>query len=214
MYSVNEEAGTVALTKEIPVIRSNITSNTIYDEKSGHILAMCGYIPKKTAVKKNDGYRGMTYEFDYESGQLLAQFAIKGTFYRGSEVSPDYDDMALPMDVEENYLKGTLKKPVSSEEKAKAPEETVSEENVSLMRMGSVLYVKAKDHSVSQVIFRGQDHTYVYDEASIIQYYEKYKDVTVGIAIPMQELEPDRYELDCVFQNELMTTGHFVTISE
>ncbi len=212
IFSVNEKERTVSLTKEIPVIRSTITSIAIYDEKSGHIFAMCGHIHNKTAKKENNGYRGMTYEFDYQSGDLLAQFAIKNKYYRAGGMILDPDDLAARMDAEGNYLKGTLKKPVQVQEAAKVPEKTASESDISLKRIGGVLYVSAKDHQISQVIFRGKQHTYVYDTASIVEYYKKYKNVVTAIAVPLQEMEADRYEIDCVFKNELVALDKYISV--
>ena len=154
----------------------------------------------------------MTYEFDCQSGDLLAQFAIKNKYYRAGGMILDPDDLAARMDAEGNYLKGTLKKPVQVQEAAKVPEKTASGSDISLKRIGGVLYVSAKDHQISQVIFRGKQHTYVYDMASIVEYYKKYKNVVTAIAVPLQEMEADRYEIDCVFKNELVALDKYISV--
>lgn len=41
VYAVNEKEKTVSLLKKLPVVKANVTSNTIYDADSGHIFGMC-----------------------------------------------------------------------------------------------------------------------------------------------------------------------------
>ena len=76
VYAVNEKEKTVSLLKKLPVVKANVTSNTTYDADSGHIFGMCG------TVKSGTAKTGMTYEFDYESGEILNQYYINKNYYR------------------------------------------------------------------------------------------------------------------------------------
>ena len=74
VYAVNEKEKTVSLLKKLKVVKANVTSNTVYDADSGHIFGMCGTV-------KTDGIKtGMTYEFDYESGEILNQYYINKNY--------------------------------------------------------------------------------------------------------------------------------------
>ena len=84
VYAVNEKEKTVSLLKKLPVVKANVTSNTTYDADSGHIFGMCG------TVKSGTAKTGMTYEFDYESGEILNQYYINKNYYRAIELKANY----------------------------------------------------------------------------------------------------------------------------
>ena len=56
----------------------------------------------------------MTYEFDYDTEKVLNQYCLKKTFYRAEEMRIDYNDLASPMELDENYIKGELWQPVKT----------------------------------------------------------------------------------------------------
>ena len=56
----------------------------------------------------------MTYEFDYDTEEVINQFSIKTTFYRASEMKIDYNDLAAPMEVADNYIRGELLQPTKT----------------------------------------------------------------------------------------------------
>lgn len=198
VFSVNEKAGTVRCIKRLEVIQSVITSNTIYDEASGHIFGMCGYVSEDL----NNGRCGMNYEFDYETGEILNQYSLKRKYYRSSPMQINYEDLASKMEVEENYIKGTLKKAVKTDETVEVPEKLLTAEEVSAKIIGRVLYVEALDHTVSQVILKGASNTYVYDEASIGQYASGFEEMSVAVPIPLSDLQADTYEIICVYKDQ------------
>lgn len=205
VYSVDEKAKTVKQIKKLAVIYSKITSNTIYDEESGHIFGMCGWV-----VYPDDGRRGMTYEFDYETGELLNQYSIKNKFYRATEMKINWNDLASAMAPEENYIKGSLKPAVETQKTVKTPEETL-ESGVSFKLVGSVLYVDTLDHHISQIIFKGENHTYVYDSTDIRLHTKDYLAHEGNIPVPLGNMEPDTYEILCVYQDVFCQTGHSFT---
>ena len=205
VYSIDESAKTVKQIKKLNVIYSKITSNTIYDEESNHIFGMCGWV-----VYPEDERRGMTYEFDYDTGEILNQYSIKNKFYRATEMNINWSDLASAMSMDENYIKGSLKPTVETTAKVTAPKETL-ESGVSFKMIGSVLYVDTLDHHISQIIFKGADHTYVYDSTNIRLHTKDYLAHQGNIPVPLGNLEPDTYEVYCVYQNEYYNTGHSFT---
>lgn len=47
----------------------------------------------------------MTYEFDYESGEILNQYYINKNYYRAIELEANYETMSEAMQQPENYIK-------------------------------------------------------------------------------------------------------------
>ena len=82
VYSVNEAEGTVKQIKKIPTVWSKITSAAIYEADSNHFFGMCGH-----AANVENGWKGMTYEFDYDTEKVLNQYCLKKTFYRAEEIA-------------------------------------------------------------------------------------------------------------------------------
>ena len=210
VYSIDESAKTVKQIKKIPTIFSKITSSTIYDEESGHIFGMCGWVPRA-----EDERKGMTYEFDYETGEILNQFSISTTFYRASEMKIDYNDLAVPMELEKNYIRGELWQPVAVEptEPVTKPEAVLSETEVTFHLTGQVLYAGTLDHQISQIVFQGKEHTYVYDTTDIVLQIRDYLEHYEYIPVPLQNLEPDEYEIFMMYQDRWCDTQHRIKIS-
>ena len=94
VYAVNEAEKTVKQIKKIPTVWSTITSSAIYDADSNHIFGMCGHVKDS-----EDKRRGMTYEFDYDTEELINQFSIKSYYYRASEMKIDWNDLAAVMEI-------------------------------------------------------------------------------------------------------------------
>lgn len=208
VYSIDEKAGTVRQLKCFPVIYSKITSNTIYDEESNHIFSMCGWVPESPYK----GRKGMTYEMDYETGEILNQYSFKYTFYRGMQMAIHYEDLCAPMEVDENYIKGSLRPSMKVTKSVSVPEQVLTE-GISFQLIGSVLYTKALDHHIAQLIFKGENHTYVYDNTDIPQYYKEYLEHEGDIPIPLSNLEPDTYEILVVYLDTFYRTGQTFSIS-
>lgn len=208
VYSINEKEGTVRQIKKIPTVISWVTSSAIYDEESGHFFGMCGYRPKSDGER-----RGMTYEFDYETEELLNQYSIRTTFYRASEMKIDYEDLASPMVIDENYIKGALWQPVKVEKAdLEKPDQVIDSEAVSFHVTGQVMYVGTIDHQISQIIFQGKENTFVYDTTNIQLHDKTYLKYHENIPVPMENLDADEYEIYVMYQDQLYDTEQMVTV--
>lgn len=208
VYSINEKEGTVRQIKKIPTVISWVTSSAIYDEESGHFFGMCGYRPKSDGER-----RGMTYEFDYETEELLNQYSIRTTFYRASEMKIDYEDLASPMVIDENYIKGALWQPVKVEKAdLEKPDQVIDSEAVSFHVTGQVMYVGTIDHQISQIIFQGKENTFVYDTTNIQLHDKTYLKYHENIPVPMENLDADEYEIYVMYQDQLYDTEQTVTV--
>ena len=70
---------------------------------------MCGHVKDS-----EDKRRGMNYEFDYDTEELINQFSIKSYYYRASEMKIDWNDLAAVMEIKDNYIMGELYQPVKA----------------------------------------------------------------------------------------------------
>ena len=168
VYSVNEAEGTVKQIKKIPTVWSKITSAAIYEADSNHFFGMCGHV-----ANAENGWKGMTYEFDYDTEKVLNQYCLKKTFYRAEEMRIDYNDLASPMELDENYIKGELWQPVKTWKWLwnKKPDQVLPADTLTYNITGKVLYIGTYDHQISQIIFKGAKNTYVYDTTEVTSAY-------------------------------------------
>ena len=199
VYAVNEAEKTVKQIKKIPTVWSTITSSAIYDADSNHIFGMCGHVKDS-----EDKRRGMNYEFDYDTEELINQFSIKSYYYRASEMKIDWNDLAAVMEIKDNYIMGELYQPVKAPWFfwQKKPEQVLEEGEITLHLTGQVLYAGAYDHQISQIIFHGKTNTYVYDTTDIRLHTKSYLKFYENIPVPLQGMEADDYEIYVVYQNE------------
>ena len=199
VYAVNEAEKTVKQIKKIPTVWSTITSSAIYDADSNHIFGMCGHVKDS-----EDKRRGMNYEFDYDTEELINQFSIKSYYYRASEMKIDWNDLAAVMEIKDNYIMGELYQPVKATWFfwQKKPEQVLDDGEITLHLTGQVLYAGAYDHQISQIIFHGKKNTYVYDTTDIRLHTKSYLKFYENIPVPLQGMEADDYEIYVVYQNE------------
>ena len=192
VYSVNEAEGTVKQIKKIPTVWSKITSAAIYDADSNHFFGMCGHV-----ANAENGWKGMTYEFDYDTEKVLNQYCLKKTFYRAEEMRIDYNDLASPMELDENYIKGELWQPVKTWKWLwnKKPDQVLPADTLTYNITGKVLYIGTYDHQISQIIFKGEKNTYVYDTTEVRLHMETFLDFYENIPVPLQGMNADNYEI-------------------
>ena len=150
VYAVNEKEKTVSLLKKLKVVKANVTSNTIYDADSGHIFGMCG------TVKSGTAKTGMTYEFDYESGEILNQYYINKNYYRAIELKANYETMSEAMQQPENYIKGTLRPLMETTARIAEPTQQLSE-GLNFKLTAGILIAEMRKRQVSQIIFKGEN---------------------------------------------------------
>ena len=210
VYSVNEAEGTVKQIKKIPTVWSKITSAAIYDADSNHFFGMCGHV-----ANAENGWKGMTYEFDYDTEKVLNQYCLKKTFYRAEEMRIDYNDLASPMELDENYIKGELWQPVKTWKWLwnKKPEQVLPADTLTYNITGKVLYIGTYDHQISQIIFKGEKNTYVYDTTEVRLHMDTYLDFYENIPVPLQGMNADNYEIYVMYQDGFYDTQQTFAIN-
>ena len=205
VYAVNEKEKTVSLLKKLQMIRASVTSNTIYDAESGHIFGMCG------TTKENGEKRGMTYEFDYETGEVINQYHLNTTFYRAYEMQPNYEMMSVAMEEPVQYIKGTLRDVVKTKKTVETPEQE-KQDAVTFSQMSDLLFAKMQNRQVSQIIFKGENASYVYDLSFLKLREEQYLQHTESIPIPLGSMEAGSYQIYCVYQDGYYDTTSVITV--
>ncbi len=205
VYAVNEKEKTVSLLKKLKVVKANVTSNTIYDADSGHIFGMCG------TVKSGTAKTGMTYEFDYESGEILNQYYINKNYYRAIELKANYETMSEAMQQPENYIKGTLRPLMETTARIAEPTQQLSE-GLNFKLTAGILFAEMRNRQVSQIIFKGENKSYVYDQSFLKLREEDYLLRTESIPIPLTTLEKGTYQIYCVYQDGYCDTAQTITI--
>ena len=191
VYAVNEKEKTVSLLKKLPDVKANVTSNTIYDADSGHIFGMCG------TVKSGTAKTGMTYEFDYESGEILNQYYINKNYYRAIELKANYETMSEAMQQPEDYIKGTLRPLMETTARIAEPTQQLSE-GLNFKLTAGILFAEMRNRQVSQIIFKGENKSYVYDQSFLKLREEDYLLRTESIPIPLTTVEKGTYQIYCV----------------
>ena len=210
VYSVNEAEGTVKQIKKIPTVWSKITSAAIYEADSNHFFGMCGHV-----ANAENGWKGMTYEFDYDTEKVLNQYCLKKTFYRAEEMRIDYNDLASPMELDENYIKGELWQPVKTWKWLwnKKPDQVLPADTLTYNITGKVLYIGTYDHQISQIIFKGAKNTYVYDTTEVRLHMETFLDFYENIPVPLQGMNADNYEIYVMYQDGFYDTQQTFAIN-
>lgn len=207
VYAVNEKEKTVSLLKKLKVVKANVTSNTVYDADSGHIFGMCGTV-------KTDGIKtGMTYEFDYESGEILNQYYINKNYYRAIELEANYETMSEAMQQPENYIKGTLRPLMETTARIAEPTQQLSE-GLNFKLTAGILFAEMRNRQVSQIIFKGENKSYVYDQSFLKLREEDYLLRTESIPIPLTTVEKGTYQIYCVYQDGYYDTEQTITITK
>lgn len=104
IYTINEKEMTVSMTKNFPSAKSKIRSNGLLMADRDRLMVMSGYLEPPV-----DGYMGMVYEYQYTTEKLLRQYATRKSYYRAYELWADYKELAKPVPVTGNYVRGSLK---------------------------------------------------------------------------------------------------------
>lgn len=207
IYTVNEKDFTIRQEKIFSGLKSDITSNAILDWENKRMFGMHGHLKKSY-----NGNRGMVYEFDYNTGKVINQYAVKGKFYRAYKFEYDCDVMEKELKIDQRYIKGMLQRPNRLSYKLKLPTTKLKKTKASLTRAGNVLYVKADGHAVQSIIFIGKNNTYVWDKSKITQTDERFLKVNYSTPLPMGGLKPDTYQIAIRYKGKLYQSGKYVTI--
>ena len=207
LFTINEATMTVSQNHTYEGIISKITSNFGFDYEAGRVFFMGGYLAEETS----DGKNGMIYEYDYSSEEVINQYSLRYTFYRAYEFSPDFNTCAEPLELTDNYFKGTLRA-ASINTKAKVVPTKNLKEGATFTIVQQLLSIKARDHKVSKVEFIGNTVSYMLDLSYTKGGEEKYKKLVYNIVVPFSNLKADKYQLVITYDGVRYNTNQTITI--
>ena len=97
---------------------------------------------------------------------------------------------------------------IESEVEINVPEAYLDQNEILFQLTGEVLYVGTLDHQISQIVFCGNDHTYIYDTTDIVLRDPDYLQYYENIPIPLQNMKEDDYHIYVMYQDRWCDTGH------
>lgn len=208
IYSVDPGAMTVTLLKSYPTVYSSITSSAFLE--GDRVFSVNAYV-------SGESYEGRVYEIDYNSGGELNTWLISHRFYRGYNISLSMSALSDGYVLSDNYRKGELRTPVEAAAKdAVRLSGTVSltEDVISFTLQENILYLYGSDHTYNQIIFNGDEHTYVYDLSDIKLISDNVGMYSYRLPIPLDELAPDAYTVQVMYGNRLSNTDVLISIAD
>ena len=112
------------------------------------------------------------------------------------------------MELDENYIKGELWQPVKTWKWLwnKKPDQVLPADTLTYNITGKVLYIGTYDHQISQIIFKGEKNTYVYDTTEVRLHMETFLDFYENIPVPLQGMNADNYEIYVMYQDGFYDT--------
>lgn len=207
-YTIDEEKKTVKQDKLFAGVKSKITSNFVLKAEEKRVFSMGGYLDPEI-----DEHNGMIYEFDYDTGEVINQYALKNTFYRAYGFEPDYTVLSKEMEQSDTWNYGTLR---DFDQLNAAPKvsDQVLEDDLDMKIVDQILYLKAKDHDVRKIYLIGEENSYELDFSDTLPGEDIYENVSYYLTAPLTSLEEDSYQLVLDYNDEILSTGRTIQIKE
>lgn len=210
-YEVNEKERTVKLYKRFPCPKSKIRSNAIFNKETRRLYAMAGYLVPE--IKDN---LGVIREYDFDTMEVLSEYYVKPGFFRAHEFCPDMVSLSKNLVKNNNYLGGDLKRPEPVDEEAAgrldfASAPMVEDPSISYMRQEDLLYIHEVDHAIKKVYLLGKEGLWFVEFADTYQTMKTFEDADYSIAMWLDTLPCDQYDLYIQLGDELQNTGKKLT---
>lgn len=210
-YEINEKDKTVKLYKRFPCPKSKIRSNAIFDKDSRRLYAMAGYL-----VPKIDGNLGVIREYDFDTMEVLSEYYVRPGFFRAHEFRPDMVSLSKTLVKNNDYLGGDLKRPERLEKEITDTLDfgaagAVSESYIKYRMQEDLLYIHEIDHAIKKVYLRGREETWYVEFSDTYQTMKTFEDADYYIAMWLEGLPVDQYDLYIQVGDELKNTGKKIT---
>lgn len=209
LYTIDPEKMTVKQDHIYECDYSPVTSNYLLDYKNKRVFAASAY-----SGSKKTGLYGTVTEYDFDSEEVLNQYKINHNYYRTYNIDLDFSSCLQKVNVADTYLKGQMRFPVKVDTKVDEPKRNLkadSKAQISMAMLKDLLLFTAKNHSYTQVIFSGQNNTYIYDISDIKVRFEY--SFVYAIPIPLTEFANDTYNIYIMCQDEYFNLNQSITIS-
>jgi hypothetical protein len=214
IYDINEKEKTVRLYKKFASPKTRIRANGIYVAEKRRVYNMAG-----SYAEPVDGNRGGVYEYDFDTGEVVSEFGVKPGYFRGYEFTPHIEKLAEPMEVLGNYMSGELKRPKEMEEAKyqeaiSHPITKVKNPKISYVMQEDLLFIWCTDHEVEKVYFFGRKGKYSVDFDDTYQTMEIFKKMEYLIAMQLDKLPPDRYNVFIKTEGRIEDCKKYIKIKE
>lgn len=207
LYTINEKENTVESVKSFSGNLSRITSNYILEYEKNRLLSV------NANFEKQDGMAwAKIYEYNFDTQKLIRTYSISHKFYRGYNVIFDANSCIGETNINGSFLVGEIRGLVETDNLWIMPFRKISKEKLSFSIQRDVLYLYAKNHEFTQIIFNGKKHSYVYDISDIK--YLTTSGYSYDTAIPLCQLEPDTYVITGMVADDHFKLGATITIKE
>lgn len=209
LYTIDPEKMTVKQDHIYECEYSPVTSNYLLDYDNKRVFAASAY-----SGSKKTGLYGTVTEYDFDSEEVLNQYKINHNFYRAYNIELDFSSCLQQVNVEDTYLKGQIRFPVKVDAKVNKPIRNLkadSKAQISMAVLKDILLFTAKNHCYTQVIFSGENNTYIYDISDIKERIEY--SFVYAIPIPLTEFANDTYNIYIMCQDEYFNLNQSITIS-
>lgn len=212
IYDINEKEKTVSLFKAFASPKTRIRANGIYVADKSRVYNMAGAYAEPV-----DGDGGGVYEYDFETGEILSEFGIKPGYFRAYEFTPNVEELAGPLKTSGDYMCGDLKRPrkMSKEETDKIASKTagrVDSPAIDYKLQEDLFFLRGVDHEVKKVYFLGQKGNYQVDYDDTYQTMDIFSRMVYILAMQLDKLPSDRYQLYLDVKGEYQKTGKYIEI--
>lgn len=209
-YDVNEKEMTVSLYKRFASPKTRIRANGIYVPDKKRVYNMAG-----SYAEPIDGDMGGVYEYDFESGEVLAEYGVRPGYFRGYNFEPDVEQLVRPIKPTKDYFVGELRHPeeLSREDYPKemaGKVKRVRNPKVDYWLQEDILMVQATDHQLQKIYLFGEKGNYVVDYSDTYQTMPIFSNMTYAHTAELQNLPLDTYQLYLVVEDKLYKTGSYI----
>ena len=190
--------------------KTTIRANGIYVPDEKRVYNMAG-----SYAEPVDGDMGGVYEYDFESGEVLAEYGVRPGYFRGYNFEPDVEQLARPVKPAKDYFVGELRRPqkLGSGDYPKEMSgrvKRIRKEKVACRLQEDILMVEATDHQLQKIYLFGERGNYVVDYSDTYQTMPIFSDMAYAHTAHLDKLPADTYQLYLVVENKLYKTGKYI----
>ncbi|MEE3392199.1 MAG: aryl-sulfate sulfotransferase [Lachnospiraceae bacterium] len=216
VFEIDEKKRTFKQVKAVNVPLSKTRSNVIYEPETNRLLVNCANL-----VEPIDGNKGMIYETDYETNEVINQFSFSKDYFAADTVKFNVDDLASPLSQDtDDFFKGELYMPKKSDidpdklhNADPVPADMIN--NTFRFRLyGDIFQIKCGDHDLNRIYFYNDSAVYEQDFTDTTQPLEIFKAQSYFMSMPLWDLAPGDYHIAIDYEGTLMNLLRHVEISE
>lgn len=211
LYQINETEKTVRFCKKFVCPTAAECSNVVFDPEKRRL-----YVVSKFAGVKEHDEKAIIWEYDFDSEEVVGEYEVGAAFYHAYCFCSDVESLSKALLKNSDYVVGDLKRPeLLTDEEAEHIDfqaAEVSAESASGYQIQEdILYISGRDHAVSRVYLQGRESVWCVEFTDTYQTVPDMAAEEYSIAIWLDTLPADTYELYLQLGDELQDTGKKIT---